>query len=432
MVIVVPIQILRNIISIYHHSDFYLIEFFKEFFSNSKILFIFVGMKKNETQQKEGQFKTKSKFVEFVGGKGFVNFLSNEAFIMGNQLSGLEMDGLKFKLTIYDNMTVDFEEVDTNQTTKEQRARLIEIIEEKTITSYRNRTVVQELDFTSTTKVKDKYVSLYLAVETPKPIDKLASMFDESIQMSIGALDNLNNLLESWIDDEDDPTNISYEDVNQGSDDSYIQHHYTTGIDVTSKIQESFQTLKDTKLMELKSSKDKKEQELHKLEYQLTTIENSINQAKDDIKLIEDRIDDLQPKETPTGYYFNVSERQNEIVVLEPEIEKIIKDKVSKVKGINSEAFMKLFTDGEFHIKLGQMVDGKLVILESIKELSDEVFSRLVKLNLEVDTDKFIYRGELSWSQVVNKMIKLGFEESSEFNELCDIKTKETISHLPI
>ena len=47
-----------------------------------------------------------------------------------------------------------------------------------------------------------------------------------------------------------------------------------------------------------------------------------------------------------------------------------------------------------------------------------------------------IYRGELTWSQVVNRMIKLGFEEDPEFNKMCgsnsyqsNTETKEEIKN---
>ena len=57
-------------------------------------------------------------------------------------------------------------------------------------------------------------------------------------------------------------------------------------------------------------------------------------------------------------------------------------------------------------------------------------------LDLQIDENKLIYRGELTWSQVVNKMIKLGFEEDPEFNKMCgsnsyksNTETKEDIKN---
>jgi hypothetical protein len=372
------------------------------------------------TQKNKGAFKTKTKFVEFIGGKGYVNFLSNEAYIMGNQLSGLEMDGIKFKLTICDDFTVDFDEVDTNFTTESQRARLVEIIEDKTISSYRGRSVVHELDFKSTQKVKDKYVSLYLAVEISKPIDKLVDILDSPIKPTQNALSNLDLLF----DDEESVEEIEYTTEHPSELDNQGISQLLNGY--MQSLEDSFTKMKEDKLKELKSNLDKKEKELNNLKYQLTSTEKNIDTVKSDIKLIEDRIEDLQPTNDPLGYFFNVSERQNETVTLEPEIEKIIRDKVSKVKGINTENFMKLFTDGEFIIKLGKKVGEDINIITDFKEIEDSAWSMLYKLNTQLEDDKIIYRGELTWSQIVNKMIKLGFEENAEFNKLCGSNSYES------
>jgi hypothetical protein len=152
------------------------------------------------------------------------------------------------------------------------------------------------------------------------------------------------------------------------------------------------------------------------------------------LKIINGRIDDIQPIEPPNGYYFNVSEKQNETVILEPEIEKIIKDKVSKVKGINTENFMKLFTSGEYHIKISKKTDDGYSLVEDFKEVSSDVLEKLSSLDLSIDDKKMIYLGEMSWGEMVNKMIKMGFEQNPDFDKLCGSnsytstdETKETI-----
>jgi hypothetical protein len=385
----------------------------------------------------KGQFKTKTKFIEFIGGKGFINFISNEAIIDGNQLSGLEMDGIRFKLTICDDMSVNFDEIDTNMTTESQRARLVEIIEDKTISSYRSRSVVHELDFVSVTKFKDKSVPLYLAVEVEKPIDRLSSMLNDTLQATESALDNLDSLINSWLDDDDFLHDVTSTDENDKDfDDKPMEKPI---VDITKSMEDSFASMKEEKLQELKKSKSKKEFELSSYENQLSTLGKNIETTKTDIKLLEDRIDDLQPIEPPTGYYFFVSERQNETITLDESTEKIIRDKVSKVKSINLDNFMKLFTDGEFHIKLGEKKDDGFENLEDYTKLPDEILAKLNQLNLSIDKDKFVYNGELIWSQIVNKLIKLGFEENADFNKLCgsnsyqsnteskeEVKTKKT------
>lgn len=371
----------------------------------------------NTQEKTKGEFKPKTKFIEFIGGKGFVNFISNEATIEGKYLSGLEMDGIKFKMTIYKDGSVSLDEIDTNQTTTSQRKRLLEVIEDKTIGSYRGRSVVQELNFFSVTSVKDKLVPLYLAVEVIKPIDKLSSLMSETLKMTDNALENLDDLFSTWLDDgfveEDEPiqqieeVNIPQDTINQ------VQSDYVTQVD------SSFQTMKEDKLNELKNSLSKKENELDRLQYELGLTNQTIESLEDEIKLLEDRISDLQPTEPFVGFYFNVSERQNETVTLDEVTEKIIREKVSKVKSINLDNFMKLFSDGEFHIKLSKKTDDGYEPVEDYTKLDEIIKNKLNKFNLTLNDNKLVYVGDLSWSQLVNRLIKMGFEESPEFNKFC-------------
>ena len=387
-------------------------------------------MDKKNKIPKKGNYKTKLKFLEFIGGKGFVNFISHEAIIEANQLSGLGMDGIKLKLTICDDSSVNIDEVDTNLTTEPQRKRLLEIIEEKTIGSFRSRTVIQELGFTSVTQVKDQNVPLYLSVEVTKPIETLANVMDNPLQASKQALGKLSELLDTWlVDDEEEEVVSETQNVVE-----IMKDHDIPNNNVAEQIKSSFDTMKLSKLNDLKSSKLKKEEELSKLNFQLNTTRNRIVELENEIKLNQDRIDDLKPTEDSTGYFFNVSERLNEQILLEPEIEKIIKEKVSKIKSINVENFMKLFTDGEFHITLGKIQDDELVKVDDVKSLPIEINERLYSLDLNPSDGKFIYVGDLVWSQLVNKMIKMGFEENSEFNKICGsnsynstTQTKETL-----
>ena len=394
------------------------------------------------TEKTTGTFTPSTKFIEFVGGKGYINFISNQATIEGKCLSGLGMDGITFKLTIYEDGTVDFDEVDTTKTTQEERERLLNVILDKTLTPYRNRTVVNELPFLSVEKVKDKNVPLYLAVEYVTPIEKLTSLFDdETIEVSDDAMDNLNDLLNSWFEDEefakmveemvDEENSKVVEDVKGVIDDTFMKHHDTN---INTLVEDSFDKMKEDKLKELKSKKTKREDEIDKYTFQISSIEKNLTEAKNDLRVIEGRIDDLQPIEPSNGYYFNVSEKQNETVILEPEIESIIKDKVSKVKGINTEAFMKLFISGEYHIKIAKKTDDGFSLVEDYKDVTSDILEKLSSLGLSVDDKKLVYMGEMAWGEIVNKMIKMGFEQNPDFDKLCGSnsytsteETKETI-----
>jgi len=382
------------------------------------------------TEKTTGSFKPSKKFIEFVGGKGHVNFISNQATLEGKYLSGLDMDDLNFKLTIYEDGTVDFDEIETTRTSESDRERFLNIILDKTLIPYRNRTVVNELPFLSVQKIKDKNVPLYLAVEHIKPIDKLSSLFDESPlianEISDDAMENLNELLNSWFLDEDstkEVQEITNEEDNQIND-AIVKDHDN----VDNKTLESFNKMKEDKLNELKSKKTKREKDIMNYSFQISSIEKNLEEAKNELKLIESRIHDIQPTDSPNGYYFNISEKQNETVILEPEIEKIIKNKVSKVKGINVEAFMKLFTSGEYHIKIANKKDDGFSLVEDFKDLPTDILEKFSSLNLKIDDKKMIYLGELSWGELVNKMIKIGFEQNPEFDKFCGSNSYESIS----
>jgi hypothetical protein len=396
-------------------------------------------MKTKKPKQKvSGQFNTETKFIEFVGGKGHVNFISKEATIEGKYLSGLSFNDLVFKLKIYDDGTVDFDEVNTTKTTFEERKRLLEIIEDQSLTSYRNRTVINELEFTSVEKVKEKTVPLYLAVEYTTPIEKLSSLFDDRLivpnEISDDAMDNLNDLLNSWFEDEEFAKEIEEmvgeeEDIKGFIDDTIMEHH-----DINDSTLEAFTKMKEDKLNELKSKRTKIEEEIMRYSFQISSIKKNLEESKNDLKILESRINDIQPNELPNGYYFNVSERQNETVILEPEIESLIKDKVSKVKNINLDAFMKLFTDGEYHLRLSKISDDSYEVVSDFSKLPDDILENLSKIDLTIDEDKMVYMGYLSWGEIVNKMIKIGFQQNPEFDKFCGSnsysstqKTKEEI-----
>ena len=397
----------------------------------------------DDTQKTTGAITPSTKFIEFVGGKGQINFISNQATIEGKYLSGLDMGDITFKLTIYEDGTVDFDEVDTTKTTQKERERLLNVILDKTLTPYRNRTVVNELTFTSVEKVKDKNVPLYLSVEYVTPIEKLSSLFDdETIEVSDDAMDNLNDLLNSWFEDEEFAKEVQEiideenSEVVEDIDDRFMEHHDTN---INSLVKDSFDKMKEEKLNELKSKKSQTEKEIDKIGIQISSLEKSLQDTQNDLKLLEDRIDDIQPVDDPNGYYFFVSERCNETVELDPDMDKLIRGKVSKIKQINVEGFMKLFTNGEYHISLSKIAEDGFESVDNFNELPENILEKLSSINLVLEDKKLVYNGEMGWGEIVNKMVKMGFEQNPEFDKFCgsnsyaskeetksDLKNKET------
>lgn len=369
-----------------------------------------------------GEYKTEDKFIEFIGSKGNMNFISNEATIDAKYLSGLGLDGVILKLTICDEGTVNFDEVDTNVTTKEQRGRLLDIISEKTVTPFRKRMVVQELPFISTKQFNDSNINMYLSVEFNTPISKLAGLLDsEPVEISDEQSSKLDALMSMFDDDEVEKDSTTDESVAT----SVVEVKPEPKEQVINLTEQSFNKIKENKIIELTTRMDNKKRELQRFKMDITQSEKKVKDAEDDIKLLEDRLESLQPQEQSTGYYFNVSERLNEKINLDPEVAQIIKNKISKVKSINAEAFMKLFEDGEYRIRLGKMVDGEVKEIEDYKSLSTSLSevatSRIKKISgIGLDEESnLIYHGDASWGDLINKMIKLGFAQDADFDKYC-------------
>jgi len=363
-----------------------------------------------------GQFKTKTKFLEFIGGKGQFNFISKEATIEGKYLSGLGLDGITFKLTICDEGTVNFDEVDTNQTTKEQRERLLEIIEEKTIRPFMKKMVINELPFFSTKEVSGKKISLYLAVEYVKPINKLANFLQEGeVKVDETHANKINSLMDLLGDDDDTEINNQEEVVVEEIKEPVKNESWRDAV------LESMESMKASKKAELEEKLKNRKSELFLLERDYKLTSSKLEECKADIDLLKSRLKTFEPEKTENGYIFNVSEIMNEKVQLEPEIEDLIKDKISKVKGINVENFMKLFQIGEHKIRLCKKVEDQFIEITDFTEIDEELNQILQNSDIKffIEDNSIIYRGELAWAEIVNQMIKDGFEQDSEWDKVC-------------
>lgn len=371
-----------------------------------------------------GQFKTREKFIEFVGGKGNVNFITDEAIVESKYLSGSIDPNIKFKLTICDGSTVDFEEVDTNTTTLEERERILDLLMDKNLVPSRvkNHFIISEVPFIATKQINGKDMNVYLAVDYQTPISKLASIFDDEEELVVEVNQEQDSKLDqllSLFDDEPSVAETIFESETQEEIEREFEGESDQEIKSESQkmLEESFNKMKQEKVEELQKKIEHQKKELTRYKSEKANAERKLNEAEEDIKLLESRLDTLKPNDEPNGYVFFVSEELNQKVNLPEDIEAIIREKVSKVRGINADAFMKLFEGGEYQIRLGKVEDGTLVEVTDYENLPEEVKSKLDFLHLH--EDKLIHHGDLKWHDLIQKMIKLGFEQSSEFDKLC-------------
>lgn len=378
-------------------------------------------MNNQVVDKKTGKFKPEEKFIEFVGQKGSFNFVSNEATISGKYLSGLDLDDVNFKLTIYEDGTVDFDEIETSKTTEIQRERLLKVICDKTIMPWNMKMVIPDLIFKSIKKVKDKTVDLYLSIEYTTPINKLSTMLDESeVEISDLQSSKIDDFLSLFTDDELNQE-VKEEDIKESKNSEMNNTNVNVDIIDTNKMMlDSFKKIKEDKIAELEQNLKHHKSELSKFEYEKSQAERKIETAKEDIRLIESRINSIQPLKDPNGYIFFISERMNEKVELDESTYKIIFDKISKIKSIDAKAFMKLFEQGEFQVRIGQKSNSIIEEIADYSKLPKEIKDTLNGIGVLMNADKKLaYVGDLEWHDIVGKFIKNGFTQDPEFDKLC-------------
>lgn len=388
-----------------------------------------------EKKIKIGPFKPKEGFIEFIGTKGNVRFISDEAFIEGKYLSGLDMDDVTFKMTICDEGTVDLEEVNTNKTTVEQRGRLVDIMCDKSISPFGKSMVIVELPFTSVKKVNDKTIDLYLSVKYQTPISKLAAIFDEPQIITEDQYSKVDDMLASLFDEDEvdmvtcdgksvvdvlkEKGEVKADELSNALSELNDSLKELDKTESQKAMEDSFNKMKEEKVAELQSRTDHQLKEIKRFEFEKAQAEKKLETAKEEIKILESRMDSLKPVGDPNGYYFYVSEQLNEKVILEENIANLIRERVSKVKSINVGAFMKLFEQGEYNINIGQLVDGKVVEVTDNVTIPKDIVESLISIGIQSTDDKLVYNGDLNWHDLVGKFIKKGFLQDPEFDKVC-------------
>lgn len=391
------------------------------------------GSKEEETEKESekvvkepviGKFKPKRKFLNFISGVNGarVRFIRETAFIDGDQLSGV-LENTKFKITICDEGTIDFEEVDTNMTDESMIKRLIDSIDEMDVTGYTQKFVVANLEF------KDKDGNrCYLEVEHEKPIEKFASILDmfkeeeeklESTKVSNKGLSLLDSLFsddveDNDLEDEEEIEVVEVEDKEEG------------GSTTSSYLEDSFRKMNEDKINELKSRIEKTQLEVSRYKSDISSAEKKVEQEKENLSILETRLESLMPKEELNGYVFNVSELKKNNIELDEKTEEVA-GKIADLMGLKKDVLFEHLKGGYHIIKIADKDD----ISESPKDINTDVLMKIKNLDIDgkismTGDGEFEYRGDLNWHQLVDKMIKKGFEQDEEFDKLSGSNSYES------
>jgi len=388
-----------------------------------------------------GKFKPKRKFLNFVSSVNGarIRFIRDIAFVEGKKLSGM-LEGAIFKITICDEGTINFEEeVEEGKeplSNPEMIKRLISDIDDLDVTGYAQKFVVGGLSFTD---IDGKLC--YLEVEHKKPIDVLASIFndedekeEENMNLSEKGLsvldqlfaeeektDRVTSILDKLFpDDETEPTNEVEVEVKEEPKSEAIFY-----------MEESFRKMNESKVKELESRIEEKTKDINRFNIDIKHAETKLQESEEQLGVLQTRLESMTPGEEPNGYVFHVSEEQKLETGLD-ETTKNIADKIADIMKLKKDLLFKYLTGGYYNISIGKKDDitSEIEDKELIKLVAEKVsiIDPSGKFSFdEVDGRPVIqYRGDLNWHQLTSKLIRKGFEQDEEFDKLAGSNSYES------
>lgn len=357
--------------------------------------------------------------IGFASVNGSIRINAEDAFIEGRQLSGM-FDHLVFKLTVRDNETVDFEEMDTNETTSEERKRLLEkfIDSEPIVGKLGGMYNPSDFTFISTveSKLTQKQIPLVLLTKYKTSTDKLGDIAAEEV---VVADDNqrqaVSDFLKSLELEEDEKgvpiaekEEVAEEEIPMVDDQVNNlkvskEEMIEAGIIHRDELGQAMLESNEYVKKELLSRIQRKENEL---------TENAKRKEKitDELTDLQNRVKAIDKKAVSNGMLFCVSEEMTtdkpEFIFDQATID-AIQSKVRKLGSINTEAFMNIFKVGKYIITIGDE-NGDMLKEDAKIELPKDV---------RYEDGKFIYIGEKQWHDVVEEMLDLGYGQDADFDK---------------
>ena len=365
-----------------------------------------------------GEFKPKRKFLSFVSavsGKK-IRLIRETAFIEGGKLSGM-LEKAKFKITICDEGTINFEEVEgTNLSDTAMRQRLINEIDSTDVSGYAQKFIVAGLEFED----KDGY-KCFLEVEYVKPYDKLMNLFEEEKQkeetteLSEKGLSFLDMLLSGeTLETIEDETPAIEEVIEEVVVEKPIALTY---------MEEQFNKMNEDKINELKERIEKTEAEIKRYNSEAKHAEANAEKSSESLSILETRLETLVPNAPSNGYVFLVSDEQKSEIGLNDYDTELV-GRISDLMKLKKDALIKHLTESFYKISIAKKDNFE------DKEATKEIYKLVQSVDLlgkftVTAEGEFEYRGKLNWHQLTAKMLKKGFEQEPEFDKIAGSNSYE-------
>ena len=352
---------------------------------------------KSEEIKVTGKYKPSKRLISFVSGTNHnLRLLSDFAFIKGDKLSGM-LENTKFKITLYKDGTIDFDEIDTHLSTEDMVERLIEDICQSEVTGYVGKYVVGNLEF-----FNDDVKRCYLEIEHKKPVAQLADLLDG----------------DNDYEKEEEEVTTKETKTRKKSDkkDTPVFNQM---------IEDSVDEMKKNKIEELKTRVGKTERDIINIQNTISTSKSKLDEYNKNLKVLNSRLESFAVKDEPNGYVYFVSEEQKSGLTPDEATIKVI-EKISPLLGLNSEALTDLLTKGFYVIKISK----KSEISEEKKTIDKEILEKLLMIDVNgsfkmVSENEIEYRGDIKYNELVTKLEYKGFEKDPDFDKLCGSNSYE-------
>jgi hypothetical protein len=385
---------------------------------------------------KIGKYKS-TKFSKFVGLSHSSRYISNKAKLDLSKVFGIGFEDVVVEIELHGNGTYDITEIETSKLTDSNIESLIFDLEHAETANYGLMLVLKDYTFylidTISHAGQDKNIktNLYLEINKIKPINRLRNLLHEeedieevkikSIEIPLIISKKQKSFLDDLLSDIDEvESDVVVEDkVEEKKEEPNPKSHLI----------ETFEKIKLEKSQDLKDRIEKAKSDMHKASHELENSQSKFDKLKGDIQLLEHRLDDMDVYEDKLNCYFFVSEQIKGVDV--DDNTKSVVNRIAPILQIKKvDKLLEFLTKGYYLIKISKYSDK--VEIEDVKEQIE-----LIKKLQSVDPTslfqptsnfgEFEYRGDLTWHQLIKRMIRTGFEQNSQFDELCKAKEVKEI-----
>lgn len=348
----------------------------------------------------KGAIVPKNRFVKFVAKSGRKGTAA-EATLDGRLFS---REGERFRLTIHDDGSVDLSPVGDVAYSDDQLARFVGLLEDRSVAMAGMEWVLGGVEFEA--EFSGKTAPAVLCVEVRGGYSRLKEILGEdtpSVKVTRRQSRKISTLMDFL-----GPDPVAEQDDHHPKED-----HPAGGVEASASTAAAFGNMLEEKAMELRERLARVEDSLDRRRREAKSLDSMIRSEESEAESLRKRIRKIGSRPSPNGYLAQVSERLNELSSLDDETEATIRKAVSKVKAINLEPFMKMFTSGEFAITLYDSDDPRTP-LGPESSLPDGVLKDLARIGVARKPDgTYVYFGELTWHEIVERLLDAGFGQVS-------------------